>query len=144
MDAVVPLTGQVVALLAPFLPELMKAGQALAERASNELGAEGRELATAVWNRLSQRIDERPAAQEAARDVAANPKDEDMQAAFRVQLRKLLTEDPALLAEVRRTLEEGQKGGTNTVTASGAGAVAIGRDASGSTIITGDQNQITR
>jgi hypothetical protein len=144
MDAVAPLTGQVVALLAPFLPELMKAGQALAERASTELEVEGWSLATALWSRLRQKVDERPAAHEAAKDVAAHPEDEDMRAALRVQLRKLLTEDPALLAEVRQALEEGQKGGTNTVTASGAGAVAIGRDASGSTIVTGDNNRISR
>ncbi len=54
-------------------------------------------------------------------------------------LKKLLPEDPALAAEAARLLASAAPGGN--VTASGERSVAIGGDASGSVIITGDNNK---
>jgi len=58
-----------------------------------------------------------------------------------VQLKKLLAEDGSLADEIGRLLEDGRKAGV-VVVASGDRAVAIGRDATGATIITGDQNKL--
>lgn len=142
MDSVAPLAGQVVAILAPFLPQLVTAGQKVAEGVGSELGEHGEEIARALWERLAPRIEARPASKEAAQDAALNPKDADAQAALRVQLRKLLTEDTALAEELTTLLNKDRPAGSvTTVTASGAGAIAAGRDIQAGTIITGDNNR---
>jgi hypothetical protein len=142
MDSVAPLAGQVVAVLAPFLPQLVMAGQKVAEGVGSELGEHGEELARALWEQLKPRVEGRPASKEAVQDAALNPKDADAQAALRVQLRKLLTEDPVLAEELTRILNKDRPAGSViTVTASGAGAVAAGRDIQAGTIITGDNNR---
>lgn len=139
---VTPLAGQLVAILGPFLPALVAAGQQAAGRAATELKAEGLELAKELWSKLAPKVDARPAAQEAAKDAAAEPEDEDVRGALRVQLRKLLADDPALVDELRKVIEKGEQQGSISVTASGDRAVAIGQNVTGSTIITGDRNRL--
>lgn len=131
---------QLVAFLAPFLPYLLKAGETAAEEAGKNLGTEAWNLAKAVWQKLQPKIAGKAAAQEAAEDVAKTPNDSDAQATFRQQLKKLLADDPALAAELTSLLGEIRQAGVNVI-ASGKGSVAIGGNVSGSTIITGDQNQ---
>jgi hypothetical protein len=96
---------QIVQFLAPFLPYLLKAGEKAAEEAGRKLGAAAWEQAQALWARLRPKVEARPALKEAVADVAANPQDEDALAALRLQLRKLLEEDPALQEEVRRLMQ---------------------------------------
>ena len=142
MDAMAPLAGQVVAILAPFLPHLAAAGQKVAAGVGKELEGTVGDVAKALWDRLYPRIEARPAAREAAQDAADRPDDQDAQAALRVQLRKLLADDSALAEEVTRLLQENRPAGAVTnVAASGAGAVAVGRDVPGGTIVTGDRNR---
>jgi hypothetical protein len=142
MDAVIPLAGQLVQVLSPFLPYLVKAGEDLGTRAGQQLEATGWDLASKLWGRLGSKVDARPAAREAAADLAAQPDDADAQAALRVQLKKLLADEPDLQQELAALLKEaGAAGTTTTVTVSGDRAVGIGRDVRGSTIITGDQNR---
>jgi hypothetical protein len=140
MDAVAPLAGQIVQVLTPFLPYLLKVGEGLGTRAAQQMEDKGWDLATKLWGRLGARVDARPAAKEAAADLAAEPADEDARGALRVQLRKLLADEPLLQKELEALLKEAQgSGSTTTVTASGDRSVAVGRDVHGSTIITGDQ-----
>jgi len=96
---------QVVQLLAPFLPYLLKAGEKAAEEVVRKLGAAAWELAQALWARLRPKVEARPALKEAVADVAAHPQGEDALAALRLQLRKLLEEDPALREEVARLMQ---------------------------------------
>jgi hypothetical protein len=128
------------ALLAPSLPYLLASGQKAVEEIGKEAGGEVWHAAKLVWERLRPKIEGRPAALEAAEDLASTPTDEDALAVLRVQLKKLLTEDESLAAEVARIYEEAKRQGV-TVIASGDRSVAIGGDASG-TIITGDQNAV--
>lgn len=86
-------------------------------------------------------MEAQPAALEAAQDAAAQPDDEDAQAALRRQLKKLLAADEALAAEVTRLWEETKAAGV-TVSATGQRSVAIGGSVSGSIIITGDRNRV--
>ncbi|MGI9147019.1 MAG: hypothetical protein ACR2IK_10780 [Chloroflexota bacterium] len=139
MDAVVPLAGQIVQILSPFLPYLVKVGEGLGTQAAERVGDKGWELATTLWSRLGTRLEARPSAREAAADVAAQPADEDARAALRVQIRKLLADEPELQHELEAVLKEAQAGSSTSVTASGDRSVAIGHDAQASTIITGDQ-----
>jgi len=131
------LTQQLVAFLTPFLPYLLKAGEKAAEEAGKKLGSDAWEKAKALWSRL--RGKERVV--QAAQDLAASPDDPDAQAALRLQLKKALEADQALVAEVARLWKEVETAGV-TVTASGDRSVAIGGSVSGSTIITGNRNKV--
>lgn len=132
------LAQQIVPFLASFLPYLLKAGEKAIEKAGEKSGEAAWEKAQALWGKLRPKIEARPAAQEAAADVAQNPQDEDAQTALRLQLKKLLAEDAALAEEVARLWSEAQAAGV-TVTAAGDRSAAIGGSVSGSTINTGDQ-----
>ncbi len=132
---------QLTTFLTPFLPYLLKAGEQAAEEAGKKLGEAAWERAKTLWARLRPKVEARPAMQETVRDVAVAPDDPDAQAALRLQLKKLLTEDPALAAEMTRLWEQAKSAGV-TVTASGTRSVAIAGDVSGSVIITGDQNTV--
>ena len=133
------LSQQLVTFLAPFLPYLLKAGEKAAEEIGENLGKDAWEKAKTLWEKL--RGKERVV--QAAQDLADAPNDPDAQAALRLQLRRTLEADPALAAEVARLWDEAQAAGV-TVVASGDRSVAIGGSVSGSTIITGDQNEVER
>lgn len=131
----------VTAFLIPFLPYLLKAGEKAAEEAGKKLGADAWEQAKALWGKLRPKVEAQTAAQEAVEDVARAPTDEDAQAALRLQLKKLLSVDKALAAEVGQLWQEAEAAGV-TVIASGERAVAVGGDVTASTIITGDGNVV--
>jgi hypothetical protein len=94
-----------------------------------------------VQGKLKPKVEAKESALEAAQDVAQSPEDEDAQAALRVQLKKLLTEDQSLAEEVSQWLEQGKAAGIN-VFAAGDRSVAIGGNVDSSTIVTGDQNKV--
>jgi hypothetical protein len=136
---------EIVALtsfLAPFLPYVVQAGQKVAGRAADVIGEEAANYAEKLWQRLRPGVESKPAAKEAVEEVAKSPEDEDALGALRIQLRKLLEEDEALAADLTKIWDEAKA--ANVVTASGERSVAVGRDVSGSTIITGDQVQTDR
>ncbi len=137
------LAQKIGAFLLPLLPYLLKAGDKAAEEAGKKLGEAAWEKAKALWHKLHPKIEAKPAALEAVQEVANNPQDADAAAALRLQLRKLLSEDQALAAEIARLWGEAQAAGV-TVIAGGDRSIAIGGSVSGSTIITGDQNKVER
>ncbi len=94
------------ALLAPFLPILMKLGSKAAEAAAQKSGEDGWNKAKAIWEKLHPKVEAKEAAKEAATDVALNPNDEDLQAALRVQLKKLLDQDEALTKAIAQLMQE--------------------------------------
>ena len=126
------------AFLAPLLPALLDIGGRVAQEAVDAAGDEAVGFARRLWEKLRGKVEAKPAAQEAAHDVAEHPDDDDLRAALRVQLRKLLDDDPDLAAELGQLWDEGQRTGAVNVnvTASGAGSVAVGRDVHGSHITT--------
>ena len=128
-------------VLAPLLPYLLKAGEKVAEETGKAVTDQSREWAKSLWTKLRPKVAAKPAALEAAQDVAQSPEDKDAQAAFRQQLKKLLTEDQSLAEEVSSWLDQGKAAGI-TVTASGERSVAIGGNVKGSTIVTGNQNKV--
>ena len=135
------LASSLTTALVPLLPFLLKAGEKAAEETGKAVAGQSLEWGKSVWSKLKPEVEAKPAALEAAQDVAQSPEDEDLQAALRVQLKKLLTEDQSLAEEVSRWLDQGKAAGI-TVTASGERSVAIGGDVKGSTIVTGDQNKV--
>ena len=133
------LASSLTTALVPLLPYLLKAGEKAAEETGKTVADQSLEWAKSLWAKLKPKVDAKPAALEAAQDAAQTPDDADAQAALRMQLKKLLTEDQSLAEEVSRWLEQGKAAG-NIVTASGERSVAIGGDVTGSKIVTGDQN----
>ena len=83
-----------VTLLAPVLPALMGAGKAIGQEAATAVGDQAAELARQVWERLKGRISERPTAESAAGDVAADPNDETARQTLELQLREDLARRP--------------------------------------------------
>ena len=132
------LASSVTTALVPLLPYLLKAGEKAAEETGKTVAGQSWEWGKSLWSKLKPKVEAKPEALEAAQDIAQCPDDQDAQAAFRRQLRKLLTEDQSLAEEVSRWLEQCKAAGI-TVTASGERSVAIGGDAKGNTFVTGDQ-----
>jgi hypothetical protein len=131
------LASSLATALVPLLPYLLKAGEKAAEETGKAVANQSLEWGKSLWSKLKPKVEAKPEALEAAQDIAQSPDDQDAQAAFRRQLKKLLTEDQSLAEEVSRWLEQGKAAGI-TVTASGERSVAIGGDVKGSTIVTGD------
>lgn len=130
----------VAVYLTPFLPYLVKASEKAAEEAGKKFGGEAWDKAKSVWAKLGPKVEAKPAALDAVQDVAASSSDEDAIDSLRLQLKKLLKDDDQLASDIAQQLGPG---GTSThVIASGKGSVAVGRDAIGSTIITGQGNSV--
>lgn len=131
-------------VIAPLLPMIASKG---AEKLGEEAGA-------SLWTAVKEKFEKKPAAQESLEDILKDPKDEDFQAAFRVQLKKALLEDEnfakslvPLVAKAEASYNATLKGdgaiaqGDNA-TAVGAGGVSIGGNVSGSTVVTGNGNVV--
>ena len=103
---IVPLARDTAVFLTPFLPYLVKAGEKAAEKVGEKFSEGSWNLAKQLWHRLKPRLDEKEASREAAEDLAKHPEDEDAQAAFRLQLKKLLSSDEAFAAELQDLLTE--------------------------------------
>lgn len=95
------LAATATALLAPYIA---KAGEKLAEKVGEKLP----EQIGKLWTTIAAKFKGKPAAEEAVKDLAANPKDEDNQAAFRKELKKLLAEDDGFVNELAKLLQAAQ------------------------------------
>jgi len=134
------LAKEVALFLTPFLPYLLKVGEKAAEEAGKKLGGDAWDRAKGLWGKLRPKVEAKPAAQEAVADAATEPKNEDAQAALRLQLRKLLADDDELARAIGQQWAAAQAAGV-TIIASGERAVAA-QSISGSTIVTGDHNTV--
>ena len=94
------LASSLTTVLVPLLPYLLKAGEKAAEETGKTLAGESWEWAKSLWFKLKPKVDAKPGALEAAEDAAQVPDDEDAQASFRRQLKKLLEEDESKMTRV--------------------------------------------
>ena len=76
-----------------------------AAKAAETLGEKAPEAIGNLWTAVKERFARKPAAEETLRDLLKNPDDPDLQAAFRVQMKKLLEEDDAFAGQVARLVE---------------------------------------
>lgn len=134
------LANSVTTALVPVLPYLLKAGEKASEETGKTVAGQSLEWAKSLWTKLKPKVEAKPAALEAAQYAAQTPDDEDGKAALRLQLKLLLVEDQSLAQEVRNWMAQAKAAGTS-VTASGDRSVAIGGDARGTRIITGDRTR---
>ena len=99
--------------LAPFLPFLMNVGNKVFDGAVAKAGEDAWDKAKAVWAKLQPKVETKPAALEAAADVAKAPDDEDLRVALRVQLKKLLEQDELLAQEIARIMQRNAQGNSD-------------------------------
>ena len=104
------LAALVTSFLAPFLPQLLKLGQPLAEEAGKavgkQIGAGSWERAKQLWQKLWPKAEARPAINGAAVVLADDVTDKDAQVMLTKQLGKLLTADPELTATLKELLAD--------------------------------------
>lgn len=116
----------VTGALVPALPFLVKAGEKGAEVLGQQLGAGVWETAKALWRKLRPAVEASPAATAAVQEMVAAPEDSDIQAALRVQLKKLLAADQDLFAGLAQVLEVADHPQHYQATVHGDGAAAVG------------------
>lgn len=135
------LTREVVHSVAPVVPFLVEMGEkVVATEAIKRVGAASWELAKDLWVKIYPQLSKQAGFQDVVLDIAQDPDDEDTRGALRRQLKKLLTEDAELASELETLLKATQQS-ANTAIASGTRSVAIGGNASGTFINTGDNNR---
>jgi hypothetical protein len=122
MTDLITLAPLVLTTLTPYLTTFATA-------AAEEIGKKVPEAAGKVWAVLKKKFDTKEAAREALEDLLKNPKDEDTQGAFRLQLKKFLTDDPDFAGELSKLLESAGTTTTYTATLIGNGAIAQGTGA---------------
>jgi hypothetical protein len=88
--------GTFVAFITPFLPFLVNPGSKVIDGVLEELGSDAWNKAKSIWAILWPKLRAKPSAQEAIADLVAAPDNSDLETVFRVQLQKLLDQDPAL------------------------------------------------
>lgn len=92
------LAQQVGTTLQPYMPLFsLEAAKAAGKNVPAAIGK--------VWDLVKDRFAKKPTAEEALRDLLKDPNDPDLQAAVRVQLRKLLEEDAEFAAKLRPVAE---------------------------------------
>jgi len=95
------LAADTAAMLAPYLPYLIKGGKAAAKAAFEKLGENFTDLAwdkaKHVWEKIWSKAKQKESARDAIEDAASHPDDKDAQASFRRQLTKLFEADKSLL-----------------------------------------------
>ncbi len=128
---VIQAAAEAAALLPPLLPAILDGGaKEIGKTAVAATLAKGKTL----WGLLSGAPASGPMIA-AAQAVATQPDDAALHDALKGQIIALLATNATLLQQVAHTLSDGKAG--NTVTASGAGSVAVGGNANGATITTG-------
>jgi hypothetical protein len=130
--------------LAPLLPVLIRTGQGALDALSDLVGTSAAEKVHALWQRLGPAVAGQPAAEEAARDVAAEPDDGRRRTVLEVRLGDLLATDLQLAADVEALFSQAVAAVGRSVTVTGDRAVGIAGDVSDSIINTGDDASIGR
>src|SRR5687768_9415265 len=99
MDPIASLSASAVAVLAPYLA---KAGEEFAKVTGKAAAGKIDEL----YQALKARFNNKPIAKEALADFEAKPEDEDVQAALRLQLKKQMSSDSALVDLLKQLMGE--------------------------------------
>lgn len=123
MDIPIPeLASELARIVGPYLPYLVETGKKAGDKVVGEVAFAG---AKKVWGKLRGKVEEKPEAAEAVRDLAEDPEDSDLQAAVRVQLKKILAADSGFAEELAKLLEAA---GSKTLVLTGSGSGAQGNN----------------
>jgi hypothetical protein len=117
----ITLAASAAALLTPyFVKAAGKAAETIGEKTAEAMPA----AAGRLWQAITARFSGKPAAEEAVKDLAANPRDEDNVASFRKELKKALEADAQFADELGRLLTDVQRESGQIIYNIGPGAVA--------------------
>jgi hypothetical protein len=124
-----------IAVLGPYLAEAgkgfaKKAGESLAEKAGNLYGI------------IKAKFAGDDDAEQALALLKAEPGSKGRLLVLEEVLTKKIADDPDFAATLNTLIEEARRSDVNNVMSIGERSVAIGRDATGSTIITGNNNEV--
>jgi formylglycine-generating enzyme required for sulfatase activity/energy-coupling factor transporter ATP-binding protein EcfA2 len=122
------LASELARIVGPYLPYLVETGKKAGDKVVGEVAFAG---AKKVWGKLRGKVEEKPEAAEAVRDLAEDPEDSDLQAALRVQLKKILAVDSGLAEELAKLAQSVEIHGSGNAVAQVRGArnvVVQGRD----------------
>ena len=147
--SIAPLVLSAWSLLVPYAKKI--AGK-LVEKAGESLP----DVVGKVWDTVKGKMEESPDTQALPADLVAAPDDQDMQGAFKYQLKKLLENDEAFAQQLEKLVNEAQQEITYSAALKGNGAIAQGPGAKavgargvliegnvdGSTIISGNNNRL--
>jgi len=131
-------------LLAPYIAKM-------GETAMEKVGEQLPEKVGKIWEAISNRFKNKPAAADAANDLAKNAEDTDNQDAFALQLRKALKEDEEFAGLLTELLEQAKSetgisnvgdGAVATNHSNAVGKIEVGGDLSGNIAIGNKNNQI--
>jgi histone deacetylase complex regulatory component SIN3 len=131
----------VVENLAPAIPFLVKAGESATADVIKDIGISAWEKSVSLWSKIKPKFNDNPKLKEAVQEVVDNNLDKDAQAMLRLQLKKILMQDPILLNELSKLVQDNSL--KVNVSASGKGSVAAGENIIDSTVITGSNNTIS-
>ena len=126
-----------ISMLTAFLA---KAGPPIADKAGQALA----DAANALFETIKKAFKGDPYAEQALTRLEDKPESKDRQGSVKDVLMERLEKDEAFAAEVRKLVEIAQKADKNGVIAWGERSVAIGGDARGNIIITGDNSHVQR
>ena len=140
------LAALITSFLSPFLLQLLKLGQPVAEEAGKEIGkkvgAGSWEKAKQVWHKLRPQVEAKPPVNGAVAVLADDVKDTDAQQMLAKQLGKLLAAEPELAAALKAlvspedaaaaskvvTVTQTVTGDSNIVIGQADGDIRINRD----------------
>lgn len=125
------LASELARILGPYLPYLVETGKKAGDKVVGEAALAG---AKKVWGKLRGKVEEKPEAAEAVRDLAADPEDSDLQAALRVQLKKILATDSGFAGELAKLLQATGTKVTQTADTRGSGNATAQLQGSGHTV----------
>ncbi len=120
----------VTSFLAPYLA---KAGAAVLDRATAALP----DAAANLWGTIMKRFEKEPAAVAVATNLANNASDEDQQAAFALQLKMAIKNDPEFVAALQDLMKKSgaePEGGHNVTISTG--------NVTGSSFVVGNNNTV--
>jgi hypothetical protein len=129
----------VLPYLVRYLPAMIEAGKLAGGKALEKIVEnatdEGWKIVQPWIGKLMGKIEDKPAALNAAQRVASSPENEKYQTALEVELEEIFSEDRDLAEEIKRILDQAKAGGKQ-ITAN-RGGVAFGDNARENTVITG-------
>ena len=124
-----------IVILAPYL---VKAGESFAEKAGEKLAEKAGALYQAIKNKFKSDND----AEQTIALVEAKPDSKARMSALEEILTEKMKEDPNFAATINRLVEEAKEADSRKVLVFGERNIAVGGNVSGSTLITGDSNQV--
>ena len=112
-------------LAASIVNILMPYFKVIANEVAKKVGSELPKNISKIWQRIKTRLSGDPNTEEILKDLSAHPDDQDLQAVFRVQLRKALEQDNEFYEQIKKLVQSEQARISNVSNQTGTGNISI-------------------